>query len=458
MIRTSRFEGGIDTTASPKRNDHLYFNISIRGRDYPDSESIPCRFSQDLSESLLKKPFEYHMSVVRFQIPASAVPILIAPIQDYRESVGTVTVPIAGIGRVVVTSGVPITGLEPSDLVDLTGSTTAPNIDGQYEVKQILSPTTFSIDLGVAVVGAGTANFAKVQDPNQMTWSVTLDHNGDIIQKYVRWIPQTTTIPAPPAVTAADPQWPRTRYYMCFSYEHIVEMVNAALAAALADLTAPPAPALLVAPFVYFESDAARLSIILPAAAYLNTVADASRVDLYFNLPLALKLQGFDFIERDLSFGRRDRLDCPNILMNYINIPALSPFAPPQYMRYFQEYVALSVWSDFKQLVFTSGAIPSVPEYSESRDSVSAIAFQPIVTDFEPLFSLPGDSRSELQYFPTGPYRLLDLNGTTDLRKIDIQVSWKDDRGVLRPILLQQGKVATIKLLFIHRGVYGGFL
>jgi hypothetical protein len=290
-----------------------------------------------------------------------------------------------------------------------------------------------------------------------MIWSITLDHNGDIIQKYLRWVPQVTD-PPPPAATAANPEWARTRYYECFSYEHIVEIINAAFAAALADLTAPPAPALLVAPFVYFESDAARLSIILPAAAYLNTVADASRVDLYFNLPLALKMQGFDFIRRSLSFGRRDRLDCPNILMNYINIPALSPFAPPQYMRYFQEYVALSVWSDFKQLVFTSGTIPSVPEYSESQDSSSALAFQPIVTDYEPLFSLPGDSRSVLQFFPSGPYRLLDLNGTTSLRKIDIQVYWKDDRGVLRPILLQQGKTATIKLLFIHRGVYGGFL
>jgi len=51
-------------------------------------------------------------------------------------------------------------------------------------------------------------------------------------------------------------------------------------------------------------------------------------------------------------------------------------------------------------------------------------------------------------YEPTGEYRLTDLVGQMPINQVDISVYWKDDFGVLNPLYLPVGCSASIKILF----------
>jgi hypothetical protein len=120
------------------------------------------------------------------------------------------------------------------------------------------------------------------------------------------------------------------------------------------------------------------------------------------------------------------------------------------YYQITQEYNTLYLWNSFKDLVFISNSMPIVNEYIKST-TAGLVNFQPIVTDFEPLLAAAGDARSTLQYFPQGPYRLINMNGTIPLKRIDVQVFWKDSEDNLYPILIPKGQPLTIKFLFIKK-------
>jgi len=53
-----------------------------------------------------------------------------------------------------------------------------------------------------------------------------------------------------------------------------------------------------------------------------------------------------------------------------------------------------------------------------------------------------------VEYNPGAEYRLIDMNSTTNLSRLDIIVYWKDRFGGLHPFELQPGCAASIKLMF----------
>ncbi len=71
-----------------KTNDHLYLNVDITNTNA--TAAMQAYFRDVRNQPLLLNPSDYHLSVVRFQIPGSAIPIFIWPhasgveIQTYR--------------------------------------------------------------------------------------------------------------------------------------------------------------------------------------------------------------------------------------------------------------------------------------------------------------------------------------------------------------------------------------
>ncbi len=133
---------------------------------------------------------------------------------------------------------------------------------------------------------------------------------------------------------------------------------------------------------------------------------------------------------------------------------------PTTFMRFTQEYIAIQYWNSFRDIVFLSGSIPIQAEYVPAQRTQSLQItigennFRPILTDFEPILAAAGDARSVLQYYPSGPYRLVNLQSNIPLRKLDVDVYWQDQLNNLYPMYVQPGQEATIKFLFVKRDVY----
>jgi hypothetical protein len=79
-----------------------------------------------------------------------------------------------------------------------------------------------------------------------------------------------------------------------------------------------------------------------------------------------------------------------------------------------------------------------------------------VLTDFQIAFSVANHYKPVISYAPQAEYRLVDMYGNKDLTRIDLQVFWKDKKGVLHPLLLYPGCSASVKFLFRLKRFYLG--
>ena len=79
------------------------------------------------------------------------------------------------------------------------------------------------------------------------------------------------------------------------------------------------------------------------------------------------------------------------------------------------------------------------------------------LTDFEIAISSTNSYRPEISYAPQGEYILIDMYSNSNLNKIDLNVFWKDKYGNLKPLRLQPGCSASVKILFRHKHFYLGY-
>lgn len=132
-----------------------------------------------------------------------------------------------------------------------------------------------------------------------------------------------------------------------------------------------------------------------------------------------------------------------------------SPYTGYDMIEVEQEYSTLFSWNIFKQIAFVTGIIPSNYELTANLNNAGAQQFKAILTDFEPNETEGPEARSILQYFPQGPYRMINLNGKGPLNKSDLQVFWVDKMLNFYPILLGPSDILTVKIMFRKRTYTG---
>ena len=71
-----------------------------------------------------------------------------------------------------------------------------------------------------------------------------------------------------------------------------------------------------------------------------------------------------------------------------------------------------------------------------------------IVSDFEIPVSETNQYRPIVVYNPSSEYRLMDMNSSLNLSKVDISVFWKTQYGEYVPLRLQPGCAAHLKIMF----------
>lgn len=118
-------------------------------------------------------------------------------------------------------------------------------------------------------------------NPLLSSYSVTLDHNGDISQVYLIAIPPSTTMTPPSIPTAQNPNWEINGYTFIYEYDIFVDMVNTALETAFNNLLAPPSNS--ERPIFYFDRFNQLFGFKVKKSIYDMSLPDSDRIDIYFN-------------------------------------------------------------------------------------------------------------------------------------------------------------------------------
>ena len=140
--------------------------------------------------------------------------------------------------------------------------------------------------------------------------------------------------------------------------------------------------------------------------------------------------------------------------------PPPPPGSPATYINYraivwSQEQSTTASWSPILSVVFTSNTLPiesnsvSTPVVFSDNQNITLggnnSAFENIVTD---IVSEDGNYRPNLVYNPSAEYRMISLKGNRPLYSIDLNIYYKITTGELIPLRLFSSESVTVKLMF----------
>lgn len=153
-------------------------------------------------------------------------------------------------------------------------------------------------------------------------------------------------------------------------------------------------------------------------------------------------------------------LNPSNILLNQnpINntVAGLTSTVSPNYLIFTQEYDSISSWDSLASIVFITRTIPIQPEYIPSQqvnngNNSTGASSRYILTDFVPNTTRIGEQRGRFIYNPSAQYRYTQLKSDLTLNKVDMQIFWQDKQQNLYPMRISAGEINTIKIMFIRK-------
>lgn len=361
------------------------------------------------------------------------------------------------------------------------------------------------IDIMVPMIDSvpSTINPPLQNNPNKLKLSFTLQYNNNNLQTYVEWIPQSFY----------NPDGNSTYYYLK-SYQHLIDLMNTALAGVYyANIQAgrplngsPPQVAGARAPFFVLNNDN-RISLIAHRSFDEKYVGGATvkifmnsftweyfrpAFNVNYNNPNALNGLNYQFIIANTGNNNVSNTNSPSVLnppawsatvsydtgdivlsggnlyyclvpnINLVppsvgnwlqyTIPASGALTAGEYIEVKQEYETISNWNILKSIVLTTSSIPVITENIRSNNGSGVAIGRPILTDFEPLSAIP---KGTLTYVPSGPYRMTNMVGNTPLRKTDLQVYWTDKFQRFYPLYVPPHLAVTVKLMMRKKSYTG---
>jgi hypothetical protein len=130
----------------------------------------------------------------------------------------------------------------------------------------------------------------------------------------------------------------------------------------------------------------------------------------------------------------------------------------PEYFINKQEYNIIQLWNSISGIVLLTSSIPVQAEYVPSSAYTNAqgnsgvASFRPILTDFVPNLERAGEVSSKYIYYPT-QYRFIQLLSDLPLTKFDVKMYWQDQKQKLYPLYISYNQSNTIKFMFIRKSL-----
>jgi hypothetical protein len=377
-----------------KTPDNVYIDIKVSNNG--ESNAVLMTYTQQKSEAIVDNPSEYYLSLVRWKVPGANFPILIMPI-----------------------------------------------VEGQ-------------------------------PDPNLSAYTVTLETAVDTVQRNLYYTERSFDTPPAQDPLNANPRQIVSSYYFIYEYQHVLDMVNQALYSAWFNLLGKPVGS--EAPYMVYDVADGVFSLVAQLSQYgvdilatpienpaIPPTYDAD-IKIFFNSKLQKLFNGLAVKYFDnTTLGRDAQILVADYKNNTWPLQNTLAFFPSPYVFIKQQYSSISSWSPVQQILFQTSLIPIQAEYtSVNRLTLGGTVTAPvtnsykkILTDFEPLEDTTNkDVRQTLQYYPQGPYRLIDLTGTNPLQAVDLFVTWIDVFGNEYYATVPPYEEFTAKLLFVHRSLY----
>lgn len=284
-------------------------------------------------------------------------------------------------------------------------------------------------------------------NPNRTSKSVSMSIGGGppLTQTFLIYVPHNQTLPVPTLPITVN----NIQYYALSSYQQIVDEINVGLASAFAGLTVPVLVPPLAAPYMQYNSTTQLFSLVADQRYVANNIA------IYFNSDLYdLFLPTFEtfFYGYDNFTGGDYQILIKNNNNNSSTVGGIN------YYTMTQESKSINNITDFRTIVLTVNNVPiryeSIPSSTQAAQSIQS-NFLPILTDFIPaLTNTANEIQTELVYYPTAEYRLVDLVGSNPINNVQLQVFWGNRYDQLFPLYIPAHYSASIKLLFRNKSLY----
>ena len=268
---------------------------------------------------------------------------------------------------------------------------------------------------------------------NNTFYSVTLQSANKTSQKFL-----IHTNYFGPDTNASEAIYPFGILY----YQHMLNMVNTALAAAFTEVNNAGGVTATAPPFFIYESDTNLFSLIAQERYDPQTSFAGTGIRIYLNIQLHrfFKTIRSEFNGINTSVGRTyiyPVQDYGNNLTTAISgVPAFE-------MR--GEYANASAWRDFISIVFTTGTLPVRYEETPSEINDKPL-FRPIVSEF--FDNTRGFGRQHIFYEPTAEYKRIDLLGNIPINTIDLDVFWQKRDGTPFALPIPPRSSVKMKILF----------
>lgn len=245
-----------------------------------------------------------------------------------------------------------------------------------------------------------------------------------------------------------------TPYYYMYSFNDLINMINVGLAQSYTNSGIQSLFPSVDPPYLFFDPVTQLLNLVVNEIFTSNPpISPLTAVPvIYINSSLISFLDSFQFKYNNPTPQPNGK----DYIFDLTSTFNLVPFGNvPNYYVFTGAYSVMQYWSASRKLVFTSSSIPIQKEYIPSlTSSAEENVLWPIITDFTLNLNDAGDNRSIAYYNPTSQYRLVDLQSTAPLRKINIKVYWQDIFGNYIPMSVNAGQYSSLKIAFLRKSLY----
>lgn len=297
-------------------------------------------------------------------------------------------------------------------------------------------------------------------NPNYMTSSISITTPAgatptplNTITVHLQFIPNGSFPPPIPNPTPTNPSGQTiSPYYYFYTYSTILQCFNNALLSAFN--TQFPAGPVAAAGAPYFFMDY-KTNLISLVVSNLFTIS----ADIYVNLESLYYLQAFNMYALLLSPDARTNFKFVFYKFNNNcdaygqNVGAVGN----NYWIYTQEYYALQEITSTRKILFVTNYIPINPEYISVNNpdgvQTGTSSTSNVLFDYTPNIKSGSDAK-DVNYFENTYPRLVDLQGTNPLSRIDLQVFWQDVQGNVYPLYISPNEAINIKLGFFRKSLF----
>jgi hypothetical protein len=375
----------------------IYYNVSIPHNDLisKNGSPTPCEFSEARDEPLFRgRPCDWLMSVIRFTIPTSYIPIQYFPVQEDTTTTSNVNKSIYSI--TLSYNGV--------------------------DYQEFLEWETQDDGVPIPPPPSGVTERDFQFNPSYLEYYslYSLDHFCYLINKAIEKCFTTKILPLLPALPVVVP---------------------------------PEIQKVYKAPYIAYNGSS-RLFTIYTQNTFLDTTVN--NIELWMNTYLNENFDtSFDTVFRDYSepLGKNVRYV---LLDRGIESKIVDETAPDGFIyKQQQAFDSTGLMQSFTSIIIRSASLPinneaiSIqPRAGQRSGSGIGSGSESIISDFEIDLASNQNLKSFVHYNPTAEYRRINLKGETPITRIDISVFWKDNYDNLYPVLVPAHQIATVKILF----------